>query len=200
MSNGVVISAAVEGLLDEAAVRKLITHVGATPGDVHGRQGKTFLRQRIAGYNHAARHAPWIVLVDLDRTADCAPPLRAAWIPAPSAQLCFRVAVRKVEAWLLADRERLAEFLSVARSRLPHDPEQLDDPKVEMVNVARGSHRRAVRDDMVPRPEGGRAVGPAYSSQLIEFITSHWRPAQAAECSDSLRRAIACLRRLAAAV
>ena len=116
MAGGTVIAAAVEGIVDEAVVRKLIAHAGATPGDVYGRQGKSFLRQRIAGYNNAAQRMPWIVLVDLDLDNDCAPPLRDAWLPQPAPYLCFRVAVRKVEAWLLADAERLASFLRVARS------------------------------------------------------------------------------------
>lgn len=191
------ISAAVEGAVDEAVVRRLIAHVGATPGDVHGRQGKTFLQQRISGYNHAARHAPWIVLVDLDREQTCAPPLRATWLAVQSPLLCFRVAVRQVEAWLLADPEHLARFLGIARNRVPANPEGLNDPKVEMVNLARHSRRRDVREDMVPRQESGRQVGPAYSSRLIEFVASCWQPEQAAQYSDSLRRAIECLRRLA---
>ncbi|HXF47064.1 MAG TPA: hypothetical protein VNK91_13190, partial [Burkholderiaceae bacterium] len=62
-----VISAAVEGSTDEAIVCKLIAHVGAQPGPVYGRQGKAHLRQKIGGYNRAANHTPWLVLVDLDR-------------------------------------------------------------------------------------------------------------------------------------
>lgn len=197
MANGVVISAAVEGIVDEAVIRRLIAHVGATPGDVYGKQGKAFLRQKIAAYNNAARHAPWMVLVDLDNEADCAPPLREAWLPASAPMLCFRVAVREVEAWLLSDTERLADFLSVARARIPSDPERLNDPKIEMVNIARASRRRDIRADMVPRPESGRSVGAAYSSRLIEFVTQHWRPDQALVQADSLRRALECLRRLA---
>ena len=49
MATAIEISAAVEGIVDEAVVRKLIAHVGATPGPVYGKQGKSFLRQRIAG-------------------------------------------------------------------------------------------------------------------------------------------------------
>jgi hypothetical protein len=199
MANGIVISAAVEGIVDEAVVRKLIAHAGATPGEVYGKQGKSLLRQRIAGYNNAAQRAPWIVLVDLDRDDDCAPPLRNAWLPHPAPHLCFRIAVREVEAWLLADGERLAELLSVARKRLPADPEGLDDPKTTLVNLARTSRRRAIQEDMVPRQASGRQVGPAYSSRLIEFVSSYWRPDVAAARSESLQRAIDCLRRIAMA-
>jgi hypothetical protein len=198
MANGVVISAAVEGIVDEAVMRKLISHVGATPGDVYGKQGKSHLRQKIAAYNNAARHTPWTVLVDLNGEAACAPALRQSWLAAPAPMLCFRIAVREVEAWLLSDAERLADFLGVARGRIPRNVEQLNDPKAEMVNLARNSRRRDIRTDMVPRPESGRAVGAAYSSRLIEFVSQHWRPDRALLQADSLRRAVDCLRRLAA--
>ena len=196
MAGPVIISAAVEGMVDEAVVRKLITNAGGQPGAVYGKNGKTALRQKINGYNNAARHAPWVVLVDLDREAECAPPLREAWLPEPAPDLCFRVAVREIEAWLMADPETLAGFLGVARNRIPSRPEDSDQPKAAMVNLARRSRRRAVREDMVPRAESGRPVGPAYTSRLIEYVEGRWRPEVAAGHSESLRRAITCLEQL----
>jgi hypothetical protein len=196
MTGPVVISGAVEGPLDETVVRKLIVLAGGRPGTVYGRNGKAFLRRQIPGYNNAARHLPWIVLVDLDRDAECAPPLREEWVPDPALYLCFRVAVREVEAWLMADTESLADFLGVARSRIPANPEQLQDPKTEMVNLARHSRRRDVREDMVPRERSGRQVGPAYPSRLMEYVETRWRPDVAAKRAESLRRAIDCLKRL----
>ena len=199
MAEGAVVSAAVEGIVDEAVARRLIAHGGGTPGTVYGKQGKTMLRQRMPGYNNAAQRVPWVVLVDLDRDADCAPPLRAAWLPQPARHLCFRVVVREVEAWLLADAEGIAGFLGIARGKIPAQPERLNDPKQALVNLARGSRRRDIREDLVPRPESGRQLGPAYSSRLIEFASGNWRPEIAAGRADSLRRAIACVKRLTAA-
>jgi len=63
MTNSFTISAAVEGIVDEAVARTLIFFVGGSPGRMHGKQGKPFLQQRIVGYNAAAQHAPWMVLV-----------------------------------------------------------------------------------------------------------------------------------------
>jgi hypothetical protein len=193
------IAAAVEGLTDEAVARRLILHVGAEAGPVYGRNGKPHLKERIAGYNNAAQHAPWFVLVDLDRDADCAPTFRSSWVPTPARSLCFRVAVRSLEAWLIADAEALAEFLGVASSRVPRHPERLDSPKLELVNLANHSRRAAIRKDMTPRPGSGRPVGPAYSSRIIEFASKSWRPEVARMRSDSLARAIASLARLVAA-
>jgi hypothetical protein len=196
MAASVIISAAVEGIVDETVVRRLIVEAGGHPGSVYGKNGKTYLRRQIQGYNNAAKHSLWMVLVDLDRDAECAPPFCKEWVSVPAPYLCFRVAVREVEAWLMADTDSLASFLSVARSRIPADPEQLSDPKTEMVNLARRSRRRAIRIDMVPREQSGRSVGPAYASRLIEYVQTTWRPQVAIERADSLGRAIACLQQM----
>jgi hypothetical protein len=182
------ISGAVEGLVDEAVLRRLIRDAGATLGAVYGKNGKANLRRNLRGYNRAARWSPWMVLVDLDRDADCAPPLVTSWLPAPARHMRFRVAVRAVEAWLLADRERMASFLRVPQARVPREPESVEHPKRAMVDLARRSRRREIREDMVPRPGSGRAVGPAYTSRLIEFAYTDWRVDVAARNSDSLRR------------
>ncbi len=192
-----VIHTAVEGPTDEAVAVRLIRHVGAVAGDVYGKQGKPHLRAKVSGYNRAARHAPWLVLVDLDRDADCAPALRAAWLLEPAPLLCFRIAVRAIEAWLLADADGIAQFIAITRSKVPENPEALPDPKSALVGLARQSRRRDIRVDMTPREGSGLAVGPAYTSRLIEFVSQHWRPAEAAKRADSLARAIRCLRRLA---
>lgn len=134
------------------------------------------------------------MLVDLDRDAECAPPLVAEWLPAPAPLMRFRVAVRAVEAWLLADRETIAAFLRVSLSRIPDDTDALPDPKRYLVSLARGSRRRDIREDMVPRDGSGRSVGRAYSSRLVEFVDQMWRPDEAARHSESLRH---CWQRIA---
>ena len=47
--------------------------------------------------------------------------------------------MRAVEAWLLADTERIAAFLRIARVKVPGDPETLDNPKATMVALARAA-------------------------------------------------------------
>ena len=190
------VSAAVEGKLDEAVVGRLIRHAGGRPGVVYGRQGKAFLKDRIHGYNNAAKYAPWLVLVDLDMDGDCAVPLRTAWLPHVAPGMCFRVAIRAVEAWLLADASSLAAFVGVGRKDVPVNPEALPNPKQAMVNLVRRSRRNAIQQDMVPRQESGRDVGSAYTSRLVEYARDCWRPDVAASQADSLQRAVACLRRL----
>ena len=99
------IASAVEGVTDEVVVERIIDHAGGRVGTVYGKKGKNLLRPKIAGYNNAVRHAPWIAPVDLD-SENCAAQLRGAWLSAPAPLLRFRVAVRAVEAWLMADAER----------------------------------------------------------------------------------------------
>ena len=190
------IQVAVEGILDEAVVRRLIAHAGGETGTVYGRNGKPALLNRIKGYNNAAQFTPWVVVVDLDNDAVCAPPLRDAWLPTPAPHLCFRIAVREIEAWLMADKQTLASYLRIRAGSVPEEPEGLQYPKDVMVNLARGSRNRDIRNDIVPRENSGRRVGPAYVSRLIEYVHENWRPEVAAERAESLCRSIRCLQKL----
>jgi hypothetical protein len=201
MANAVTISGAVEGLIDEAVLRRLIQWVGAEPGPIHGKRGKAFLRKQMVAYNYAARALPWLVLVDLDNDADCPPPVLKVWLPEPAPQMCFRIVVREIESWLLADRETLARFLNVRFSLIPRDPESINDPKHLLVEIARHSRRQDIREDMTPRPRSYRQVGPAYNARMVQYVNDErngWRPEVAAASSESLRRCLHRLERLMA--
>ncbi len=177
--------AAVEGVVDEAVLRRLVEEARGTLSAVYGHKGKEHLRQQLKGYNQAARFSPWLVLVDLDRDAECAPPLASSWLPRPARQMCFRVVVRAIEAWLFADSEQLSDFLSVPASRIPRSPEDEPDPKQRMVQLAQQSRNKEIREAMV---RGSGQAGTGYAGRLIEFVRDHWRPAVAATRADSLRR------------
>ncbi len=166
------ISVAVEGISDEAVVRRLIGTRGADIHRVQVQQGKSNLRRALPGYNSAAQGDPWLVLVDLDQDFACAPLRVADWLPQAGQFMRFRVVVRQIEAWLLADTDRFSDFFGVARAALPALPDDLPDAKVTVLTLVAGSSRRAIREDMVPRPGSGRRVGPAYTSRLIELRES----------------------------
>ena len=191
----------VEGITDEAVVRRLLAHAGLTCGTVYGKRGKGALLERLPSYNQAARFAPWLVVVDLDQDAECAPPFARTVLPDAAIRMHFRVAVRAVESWLLADAERLAAFLGVPVARIPPNPDAEPDPKRTLVDLARRSRRRAIREDIVPREESGSRVGPGYTGRLIEFVMTaehRWRPDMAVQRSDSLRRCVEALQTLRA--
>ena len=187
------INVATEGYPDEIAVRSLCRTVGLGIATIYNLRGKSTLDKNLRGYNNAAKSWYWFVLRDLDHDAECGAALRHQLIPSPSQFMHLRIVVREIESWLLADSARFAQFLGVARSKFPEDPESLDYPKREFIRLASGSSKRNIRDDMVPRPGSGAAQGPGYGARLAEFIESHWRPDVAAQSSDSLRR---CLGRL----
>jgi len=190
------INVLVEGDPDEAVICRILSCVGLVCGTVYGKRGKNDLLQRLPNYNQAARFAPWLVVVDLNQDAECAPPFVHSVLPNPAGGMRLRVAVRAIEAWLLADAERLAAFLGVPLARIPLDPDAEIDPKSTLVNLARRSRRRAIREDIVPREGSGSKVGPGYTGRLIEFVVAAkypWRPEVAMRRSDSLRRCVEAL-------
>lgn len=191
----------VEGTTDESVLRRLLAQANLPLGKIYGKRGKAALLERLPNYNQAARYYPWVVVVDLDQDAECAPDYIAEILPAPALCMHLRIAVRAIEAWLLADAEALAAFLKIPRSRIPALPEAETDPKATLVGLARMSRSRTIREDMVPRPASGAKVGPRYAGRLIEFITGDqpntWQPDVAAEHSDSLRRCMTALHQLA---
>ena len=186
------VTVAVEGDLDERVALRLVEEAGGAVSRVHGKRGKPWLQRQIGGYRNAARYAPWLVLVDLDRDL-CAPGLRRDWGVDPgTGNLCFRVAVRSIESWLLADSERLASFLGIARRYIPREPDAVPDAKRALIEAAARSRRKTIRDALVPL--GSARIGPLYTGTLVRFVDQSWNPVAAAATSPSLA---ACRTRLA---
>lgn len=189
-----------EGMVDLAIMRRLLDHVGLTEGHVYCGEGRVFgkdqLTQRVPGYAQSARRGNrWFVLRDLDRDADCAAALINGIDFEASAYFCFRIAVRAAEAWLLADRDHIAPFLSVAPAWITPEPEAVDDPKGHIVAIAGRSRKPTIKNGFQPRPRSGRATGPDYASQLSEFARTRWDVGLARQRCDSLDRTLRCLER-----
>lgn len=191
----VTFSAAVEGALDEAVLRRVAESHGCNLGPVHGLKGSAHLDRQLPGYNRASQYGPWIVLRDLD-AHPCAAAFAAQLLPTPNSQMVFRVVVREIESWLLADAEGCSRFLGLAESRIPVNPEAIADPKSALIGLAQISRRSDLRKDIVPRAGSGRSVGPAYTARLSEFAANHWDPVRAAVRSASLRSLIGKIGRL----
>lgn len=187
------VSVVVEGQTDVPVAARILESVGCSVANVYGRAGCAFIDENIGRYNNAARFAPWFVLRDLD-AGQCAADLATALLDRPARWMRFRIAVREVEAWLLADGERLCGYLGVSTKHLPANPDAVLDPKQLLVNLARRSRRRTIVGDMVPEQGTSAAVGPGYLARITEFTQDHWRPEVARTNSASLDR---CLTRAA---
>ena len=192
------VTVVVEGPTTDVAVAgRILKAVGCSVDIIYGRSGKGTIMRNLGGYNKAAQFAPWFVLRDLDHDASCAPALVSSTLQGPAKWMRYRIAVRGVEAWLLADPEALAGFLRVRRELMPQDPDGLSNPKAAVVSLARKSRSSQIRRDVVPASGTSALVGPAYSSRMAEFVSDHWRPDVARNRSDSLRRCLDRVRELA---
>ncbi|MCY1030136.1 hypothetical protein OV207_01605 [Corallococcus sp. BB11-1] len=165
-------------------------------GTVYPMGGKAKLDAKLAGFNHAARNAPWFVLRDLDQDAACAPALVKRLLPTPAKGMHLRIAVHQGESWLLADAERIATFLGVPVSSVPPAPDTIPNAKQALLNLARRSRSRELRAALVPAEGSTASVGKQYSTVVADFTRDAWRPAVAARRSDSLARCIRALESL----
>lgn len=190
-----VIDILVEGPLDEAVARRLIHHTGHQAGATFGKQGASYLRQKVAGFNVRASYGnPMLMLVDFaDTGLDCPPAVLPAWLPHRSPKLLLRVVVNEIESWLLADHLGIGGFLGLSGAVVPEDPERLADPKRALVNLVRRSRRRAAKA-LVPQPGISASVGPGYVSEMQAFVAERWNVDAARRRAASLDR---CLLRLA---
>lgn len=190
VTQGLPVSAAVEGPTDEALLRRILEGLGLRLGPVHGKEGKDRLLHKLPGYNVGARFGPWIVLVDLDQDGPCPGAVRDRWLSKPAPGMCLRIAVRAAEAWLLADHQSFSSFFKVRANQIPPEPDAEQDPKRALLGAIEHSTSSAIRADLLPRPGSGRRVGPSYVGQLIEFIETAWEPGNARMRSTSLARAM----------
>ena len=180
----------VEGDTDVPFAMHAIRAAGGVPGTPYVQKGKPNLLSRLGGFAHAARFQPWLVLIDQDGDHGCAPAAREEWAPLPTGHLVVRVVVQSIEAWALGDREAAAEFYSLRQGAIPTHPEEIEDPKRRLVELAGKSRRRAIQMDVVPRRGSGRRQGMGYEARLIEFGEHHWRLEHARLACPSLDRAV----------
>lgn len=185
-----------EGHLEEAVAQRLARGCGFFVDKVFGKHGWSYVQGRIRALNEAASLAPHLALVDLMDVRprpDCPASLVRAWLPNRHPNMLFRVVVRELESWLLADREGIADLLHVPLTRVPRLPEEEPDPKRALVNLARRSRSRRLREALVPRAGSTAQVGPDYNPLLEQFILHGWNPTTARAVAPSLDR---CLTRL----
>ena len=186
------INLAVEDLLSEVVLRAILRQSNRPyeVGTCYCKRGYGYLKKTIRGFNTAAKGTPYLVLTDLDR-AECPLGLLQEWLPYPKhPNLLFRIAVREVEAWLLADREAFAKFVGVQQELIPQDVDAIDDPKRILITIVSRSKNRELREGVVPLPKSTAKVGRDYNGQLIPFVEDYWKVEVAMCNSPSLQRAV----------
>jgi len=198
----------VEGFVDVTVVRKMYQAVGLLvskhrPSLRAGGQSQVI--------DHVQQHLAikpgkqLVAFVDLDDITTkgkykCARELRERnGLVGIDRQVCFRVAVREAEAWLLADRDKIMEFLAVDdnaayRRIVGSSPDDIPDPKLALCQLAALSSNPNVVSDVRLTPSGSEAMG--YRLAMLEYARSYWRPKIATANSRSLRCAVRRLEQL----
>lgn len=192
------ITLATEDELSEAVGLRLVAEVGLRAETRIRRSGNGYLRSKASSFRDIARFQPVLVITDLDRE-QCAAAIRRAWFGARNLEqdLLFRIAVREVESWLLADHHAIAGLLRIRPETVPRDPDGLRDPKAALIRLAARAPR-SIRDDIVPRPGAVASQGIGYNGRLSELVRGAWSPRDASDRSPSLSRARSRLTELAA--
>lgn len=182
-----------EDQISEFVMIKLVSKLGKfVIGNSYSEGGFGYIKKNIRGFNQASKGCPFFVLTDLDNTT-CAPVLITEWVKEPiHPNLIFRVAVREVEAWLLADSEGFSKYTGISEVNFPSNTEQIADPKQTLLEIIKKCRKRDIREDILPKDEYAK-IGPNYNERLGEFVLKYWSIERAINRSDSLRRTMSCL-------
>ncbi len=186
------INLAVEDVLSEAVLRKMLKSSGREyiVQRCFMKEGFGYLKKQVSAFNHAAKITPFLLLTDLD-TTECPPVLIQDWLSCPKhPNLIFRIAVREVEAWLLAHHKAFAKFAGISADLIPQNIEAREDAKKCLISLVGKSSQRDLREDIVPYPKSTATQGRNYNNRLMLFVDKFWNPSIAMENSPSLRRAL----------
>jgi hypothetical protein len=150
-------------------------------------KGFGYLKTNIKGFNQASIINPHFMLTDLDNY-ECPIAMKNDWINFElRPDFIFRIAVREVESWLLADREGLSHFFSISQTNFPSNPDLIADPKNTLIQLAKRSKKRSIKEDIVPINKNA-IIGPNYNGCLTNFVFNKWNIENASNNSESLRR------------
>lgn len=173
-----------EGRVDALVARRLILEAGHMPGRdfVSNRRhkGKDALDLSLAGLNAGARFGRFILaLRDLDHDAPCAGMLLTELDGRHLAQrrevgLLIRVAVRSIEAWLLADAHGFSRASGVPRPKIPSEPERLANPKDTLVGLLCHYGNQNTRAALLLRRPGERPTNQVLGAWTASFATDGW--------------------------
>ena len=185
-----------EDQLSESIAKKIISQfTDYKVYCIHTRGGRGYIEKRLLEYNRSAKTLSFFVMVDLDQSLCAVDYIKAQFgRTAISQNMVFRVAVKEVESWILADQGGFSHYFEIPKQKMPHTPDQLPDPKQSLVGIIKKYCRnKTFRENIVPQPKSGALTGPGYNSALIPFIEKKWSVKQASQTSNSLNRCVRAL-------
>ena len=182
-----------EDVLLENAIRKIASEKNndLEISSTMGNRGFSYFFLRRAEIGRSARSLRFLIALDGDELrGTCAGDAIRSWFGSEKPQnLCIRFAYQEVENWLLSDRTNLADFLGISPAKIPLIDDTCSDAKEMLVQLARSSRNREIREDLVPQSGHTAKIGPAYNLRMREFIVQHWDIDAACTQSESLLRA-----------
>lgn len=179
----------VEGYTDEIFLKKCLGDLGYAAGNVYGKRGVSYVMDKAAGFAVRGEFSPILILADLmDLGVACAAEGRQLLVPEAPRFALVRLAVPELESWMIASKRELADFFGISVTRIPTNGDVLEDPKRELINLARASNRARIQSMFVPRAGVSSVVGTGYVEGIAEFMSRHWRLAAAADNSASFSR------------
>lgn len=183
---------ATEDALSEAVALRLLEErmVDSQYITCLGREGLGYLKRSLPKFSSAARNGRGVfMLTDLDQ-GPCAPGLHADWFAGAAIhpRFLFRVVVREIETWLMADHSAFAAFLGISPARIERNIEDIPLPKEYLLQLAARA-RRDVRSDLLPCKGATASKGFGYNQRLIAFVRRDWCARRASETAPSLLRA-----------
>lgn len=187
---------ATEDRLSEALAEHIVKAAGhivaaKIPKDRRRHAGFGYLKTRLPDFIKSCLGGlSFFLLTDLD-TSTCPPNLLKNWLGGTDKpeNLLLRVAVREVEAWVLADRSRFADWLGVAETEIPVNPESCLDPKADLLSLVAKSKKRNLKEGLLPKKGAPTPVGLEYNDLLCDFVETKWRLDEALKIAPSLARA-----------
>ena len=197
-----IVNLVAEGSVEKAVAERLLPFCGHELGTVYGERGCSYIRQKATAFRWLATETTGVlVLTDFrDTGAECVPAALQDYIftklQNPPKNFMCRFSVNEIESWLLADREGLAKYLDINVSRIPLQPECEIYPKKTLVNLARKSKKKSIREGIAPPLGHHSSVGPEYMALMRGFITGHWSIDNAICHAPSLNRCVYRLREI----
>jgi hypothetical protein len=192
MKSQIPINLAYEDILSEAVLLRILqNYPNYIVGTRFTHYGCGYLRKKVLAFNNAAKAMPLLLLTDLDNTI-CPSQLINEWLDntVRHPNLLFRIAVREIEAWLLADRENISKFLSISPLLLKMPIEDILDPKEFLIDISKKSNKRYIREAIVPESGSTAKIGKSYNDCLSIFVNQYWDIAEARIHSQSLNKAL----------